>query len=97
MNLTSPVTADDLLYESAGVVARRGEDYDTEQGERSMRHVVRIFEAVTGVRLTERQGWLFMVAVKLARSEQSPAKVDHYVDLASFAALLGESSVNEGK
>jgi hypothetical protein len=89
-----PVSPQEILRNATDAVEQRGEDYDSDEGERSMAHTVRIYEAVTGIKLSERQGWLFIMAVKLARAQQSPRKLDHYVDVAGFSSLLGECSVN---
>jgi hypothetical protein len=45
--------------------------------------------------MTEQMGWLFMIALKLARAERSN-NPDHYVDLAGYAALLGEHMTEPG-
>ena len=48
---------------------------------------------MTGLSLTEEEGWIFMVFLKLARSQQGEFKLDDYVDMAAYAALAGESAM----
>jgi hypothetical protein len=86
--------APEILAQAAQALADRGKERDTEEGERSMGRAVRIYsELCSG--MTERQGWLFMIALKLARAERSN-NPDHYVDLAGYAALLGEHMTEPG-
>ncbi len=64
--------------------------------ERSMPQIVKVFRALTGIDLTERQGWTFMVVLKLVREQRSETfQADNYVDLIGYAALLGESRERE--
>jgi hypothetical protein len=85
-----------ILKEASLTLVQRGIERDAPQGERSMAQTVEIFEAITGVALTERQGWTFMLALKLARSTRGKPNPDHFVDLAGYAALLGECAL-EGR
>lgn len=55
-----------------------------------MARTVELFAAMTGVQMTEIDGWRFMICLKLARSTSGKPKLDNYVDLAGYAALLGE-------
>ena len=87
--------ADDLLRHAADVIGDRGKLRDNEQGERSMQTAVRLFEAMTGIALTELEGWRFMIAVKLARAANGQAHLDDYIDLAGYAALAGECIVRQ--
>lgn len=79
-----------ILGEATKTLSQRGVDYDAPQGERSMEHAVAIFNTITGNKLTESEGWTFMLAVKLARAQRGKPKTDTYVDLAGYAALLAE-------
>jgi len=81
--------APEILAQAAQTLADRGKERDTEEGERSMARAVGMFEEVANRPMTEREGWLFMIALKLARAERSN-NPDHYIDLAGYAALLGE-------
>ena len=64
---------------------------DQPGGERSMRRTVDAFNALTGNKLSERDGWMFMVALKMARACTTPTGLaDDYEDLAAYAGLAGE-------
>ena len=81
--------APEILAQAAQTLADRGKERDTEEGERSMHRAVEMFGEISGIPITEAQGWKFMIALKLARAERSN-NPDHYIDLAGYAALLGE-------
>jgi len=85
--------AADILKAAAGHMDDRAATYDKPEGERSMRATVVAFEAITGVRMTEEQGWLFMVTLKAVRSQQGQFKQDNYEDGAAYFALAAESAV----
>lgn len=80
-----------IIKAAANVLDERGAERDQE-GERSMARAVEVFNAMVSEDssgLSESEGWLFMVALKLARAERSN-NPDHYVDLVGYIALLGE-------
>jgi hypothetical protein len=81
--------APEILAQAAQTLADRGKERDTVEGERSMRRAVELFTGLTGWTMPESKGWLFMIALKLARAERSN-NPDHYIDLAGYVALLGE-------
>lgn len=59
-----------------------------------MAHAVKIFNSIVQREsFTEREGWIFMMALKQARMMQGLPKMDTYVDLAGYAALLGECTL----
>jgi len=85
----------DLLFEAQCTLAKRGVQRDTTVGgdkhERSMKRIVEVFNSITDLDLTEREGWLFMLAVKLARIQAAKQfDRDSYVDLVGYTALLAE-------
>lgn len=85
--------ADQILRAGLDTLVQRGVKRDQPDGERSMPRIVRIYEAITGIALTEREGLLFMVALKLAREGRGAPDADDYVDLANYAALAGEAAL----
>lgn len=94
------MSADKLLSDAAKTLLQRGTDYDSQKGERSMAHTVTIYNTITGNKMSEREGWIFMLALKQARMMQGKPKEDTYIDLSTYAALLGECALNgraEGK
>lgn len=85
-----------ILNEAADTLKARGVEYDGkgyEGGERSMEQTVKLFEVLTGNKLTELDGWRFILCLKLARSTTGKPKRDSYVDLAGYAALAGECAL----
>ena len=82
----------ELLGEAAATIKARGAKRDSGQ-ERSMARAVRSLSALTGLPMTEVQGWQFMVVLKLAR-EQSGHDRDNYLDAAAYIALAGECAMN---
>jgi hypothetical protein len=88
---------DKILTDAASILRQRGIDYDGkgyQGGERSMAHTVELFNTWTGARMTETDGWRFMLCLKMARSLTGKPKLDTYVDLAGYAGLLGECHLN---
>lgn len=68
----------------------RAAQRDTQNGERSMARAVAIFNAWTDYKLTEEDGWRFMIALKQAREIQGNFNGDDYEDLTAYGGLLGE-------
>ena len=86
------MNAPELLIAAADCVADRATQRDCETtGERSMATAVATFNALTGHTLTERDGWIFMTVLKLARAQAGRHVLDDYIDGAAYVALAGES------
>ena len=82
-----------MLQEAAETLKQRAILRDTPDGERSMARCVEAFNAMYGAKLTEEQGWMFMVMLKAARSANGHQHPDDYVDGAAYFALAGESAI----
>jgi hypothetical protein len=82
--------AEEVLAVAQDIMRQRGQLRDNEQ-ERSMERIVRVFEALTDHKLTEVEGWTFMVVLKLCR-EQTGSDPDNWVDGAAYMALGAEAS-----
>ncbi len=82
-----------LLEKAQDYLRLRGQEYNKtnnrEGRERHMTGIVSAFNALTGQQLTVRQGWLFMVILKVARACSNGGE-DTYIDMAAYAALAGE-------
>lgn len=89
--------AHEILEAGIGHMKDRAATYDKPDGERSMGATVSAFEAVTGVRMTEEQGWLFMALLKAVRSQHGAYRADSYEDGAAYFALAGEAAANSGR
>lgn len=90
-------TAADFLNAALGHMVDRAATYDRPQGERSMGNCVQAFNQLTGHRLTEEQGWLFMALLKITRTQQGKYRADNYEDLAAYAGLAGEAAAKDGR
>lgn len=88
-------TATDILQEAAECLTARAVERDKGTSERSMKAAVEAFNSLTGHKLTEVDGWNFMLVLKLARSYGGCFKLDDYVDAAAYAALAGEAGAKE--
>ena len=82
--------AEEILNAAINTLEDRGQSYDDEDGERTMDTLVPAFNMITGHSLTRQQGYLFMVMLKAARSQQGADKLDNWLDMAAYAALAGE-------
>ena len=84
------MNAEEIGTKAVDTISARGKERDQPTGERSMLRTVEAFNALTGASLTEREGWLFMVILKAARSCQGRHNLDDYVDGAAYFMLAGE-------
>jgi len=85
-----------FLQTAAQAIQQRGAQRDRPNGERSMERAVGTFNALCGKNLTEREGWIFQVCLKLARAENGAFLADDYVDGAAYIALAGETASRDG-
>ena len=95
MSTSDGSTAANILTAALGHMRERAATYDKPEGERSMGATVDAFHAVTGVSMTEEQGWLFMALLKAVRSQQGAYRADSYEDGAAYFALAGEAAVRD--
>lgn len=86
--------ADFILQAAIDTMRQRATDRDIEQ-ERTMRTIVEMFNTMTGHKLSETDGWQFMLILKLVRSRNGGFNVDDYLDMAAYAGLAGESHAHE--
>lgn len=93
------IKAHTICQSAIDTMVERGKTYDKDdkQEERSMGKTVAAFNALTGHSLTEEQGWLFMVTLKMARAQQGYYKDDNYLDGTAYFALAGEAASVERK
>lgn len=88
---TTPA-APELLGRAAAHMHERASTYDTPGGERSMGKAVTAFNAITGHRLTESEGWLLLQVLKDVRLfTRSEYHADSAEDCISYAALKAEA------
>jgi hypothetical protein len=91
----TPPFAVTVLTNAAQHMSDRAATYDKPEGERSIEATVAAFTAITGVKLTEEQGWIFMIMLKAVRSQQGDYKLDSYEDGAAYFALAAEAANKE--
>jgi hypothetical protein len=80
----------DILVSAKDNIQQRAIMRDMNE-ERSMLRAVTTFNSLTHHSLTEHDGWIFMVLLKLARAYAGSFCEDDYIDAASYAALAAES------
>ena len=97
IDTTTLPDAQHFLEAALNHLGNRASTYDNPQGERSMGRTVEAFNTITGNKLTEEQGYLFMVLLKAVRSQQGKYKSDSYEDGAAYFALMGEVGEKERK
>lgn len=97
-------SAADILGTAQGHLLDRAATYDKAEvggdragGERSIGAAVQAFQAVTGDGLvnTAERGWMFMILLKLVRTQQGGYRADNYEDATAYAALMGEAAAGE--
>ena len=92
------MSAVELIQKGLQVLKERatGRGLTENQGERVMNRTTKIFNATTGRDMTEREGWLFMVCLKMARAQEDKRfNPDDYIDGSNYWALTGECTSKE--
>lgn len=89
--------AHEFLNAAAQHMLDRATTYDRPEGERSMAATVDAFNYITGHSLSEADGWLLLLVLKLVRLHQRAGfHRDSAEDAIAYAALLAEAkSKNE--
>ena len=59
-------------------------------GVRSMKLIVDVFNTLTGNKLTEHDGDIFMVCLKLVRMQRDKGNDDHYIDAIGYLQMASE-------
>lgn len=85
----------DLLNQAKETLIRCGKQYDStgNDSERIMDKVTAAYTAITGKSMTPEEANIFMVCLKLVRSQTtSKYNDDHYVDGVNYFAMAGEEA-----
>ena len=91
-----PQTASEFLTQANTIMIERGKNYDSPKGERSMTRTVTAFNTITGHKLSESDGWLFMETLKNVRQCTAPSfHRDSAEDSVTYAALKAEALAAE--
>ena len=97
IEMQSNFTAPSMLKRASDLMIERAVQYDSPQGERSMQKIITAFNAITGKDLTESEGWMLMVLLKLVRDNtRVVGHQDSCEDLIAYGALYGESRLSKG-
>lgn len=84
-----------LLKAAADTILERGAQRDLPEGERSMARAVQAFNALTGQKLSETDGWLFMTILKISRHQGGSFHRDDLQDGIAYLALALESELKD--
>lgn len=85
--------SEELLNEALFIVQERGKSYD-KGAERSLKSISMLWSAYLDRELSETDVASMMILLKISRQKHSPAKRDHWVDVAGYSALGYESAVD---
>jgi len=89
-------TAPQLLNKALSIQEQRAALYDQPGGERSMGKVISMFNIAKGSEvLSESDGWLLQVLLKVVRGEANGPHEDSCLDLVSYSSLYGESRLDQ--
>jgi hypothetical protein len=81
--------AAEILTKSAELLVERGKRYDKADGTSSMDRAVAAFNEITGHNLSEADGWMLMLMLKLSRATAKAGyHADSYEDSAAFVGLM---------
>lgn len=89
-----------ILRKALHTLVERGKVYDPSgnEKERSMPQIVEMFNLMTGKDLTEQEGYMFMIALKLVRfCGTGYTHQDSLLDMVCYQALLDDCNSKENK
>ena len=87
--------APEILKRASDIMDERAKQYDSPEGERSMGKAVAAFNAITGQKLSEANGWLLMALLKMVRDNTTEAPHEDSIhDLVAYAGLYGEARLS---
>lgn len=91
--------AQEIIHAAEECIGDRAASRDQANGERSMARCVRAFNGITGHNLTTREGWKFMILLKLARACTPGGRhnPDDYIDGCAYFGLAGEEAERDAE
>ena len=88
------MNAKEIMEKAIAIVDGHAADRDIGK-ERSMKKIVEVFNKLTGHELTEREGDIFMVCLKLVRMQVKTNDMDSYVDALGYISMASETVEEE--
>ena len=82
----------EILDKVAGLMK---EDRVATYDKRFMEATVAAFYAITGIDLSEEQGWLFMLLFEAVQSQQGIHRAENYEELVVLISLMGEAAFED--
>jgi hypothetical protein len=83
-------SAHGFLDEASETMKQRAALRDAASGERTAAKIAEVFNAISGKDLSEADIWMILIVLKIVRSRNGKYNRDDFVDMAAYAALLGE-------
>jgi hypothetical protein len=87
--------ANEILLTATDTISERGLSYGHPAD--NMQHTAMLLSAYLQTPIHDYQVAGIMVLVKLARTNQSADKIDHWLDMASYAAIGGQLATEENE
>jgi hypothetical protein len=87
--------ANEILLTATDTISERGLSYGHPAD--NMSHTAMLLSAYLQTPIHDYQVAGIMVLVKLARTNQSADKIDHWLDMASYAAIGGQLATEENE
>ena len=87
--------ANEILLTATDTISERGLSYGHPSD--NLQHTAMLISAYLQTPIHDYQVAGIMVLVKLARTNQSADKIDHWLDMASYAAIGGQLATEENE
>jgi hypothetical protein len=87
--------ANEILLTATDTISERGLSYGHPAD--NLQHTAMLLSAYLQTPIHDYQVAGIMVLVKLARTNQSADKIDHWLDMASYAAIGGQLATEENE
>ena len=87
--------ANEILLTATDTISERGTSYGHPAD--NLQHTAMLLSAYLQTPIHDYQVAGIMVLVKLARTNQSADKIDHWLDMASYAAIGGQLATEENE
>ena len=96
-NVRNERQSTDILLRCIEVQQERGKEHTDTEKERNMKKIVEVFNSLTGKNLSELEGNLFMVCLKLVRLNREKYHEDSFIDCINYLSLAAEFKSRDTK